>query len=136
MDISFAADPEVKLPVVITSRLPSHAFGQTAPLPAGAGGAPSYSDFPLPTFAPGPYPVPAPPGPYGFPVPNPSQYGNPGGNWPQQAAPFGFYAPSFPPSLNQQQMPAVVEHQPPPDYTSLYPPLHGNNSNTGLDEKK
>lgn len=141
VDIRFAVDPEVKLPVIITSRLSSHAFGQTGPLP-GAGGAPSYSDFPPPTFAPGPYPVPAPPGPYGYPAPNPTQYRHPVGNntnWPQQAAPYGFSIPAFPPSLDQQQVPTappLFEQQAPPDYSSLYPSVHGSYSNTGSGEKQ
>lgn len=136
VDISFAIDPEVKLPVVIASRLPSHSFGQTGPLPDGAGGGPSYSDFPPPTFAPGPYPIPGPPGPYGYPAPNPTQYGNT--SWPQQTAPYGFSAPAFPPSVDQQQLPTappLFEQQPPPNYSSLFPPVPGSNDQ-GSDEKK
>eukprot|EP00066_Takifugu_rubripes_P025105 XP_011614371.1 PREDICTED: arrestin domain-containing protein 3-like isoform X3 [Takifugu rubripes] len=142
VDISLAIDPEVKLPVVITSRLPSHGFGQAGPHPAGAGGAPGYSDFPPPAFAPGPYPVPAPPGAYGYPAPNPTPYGNTGGYntyWPQQPAPYGFPAPAFPSSIDQQPMPnapPLFQPQPPPDYGSLYPPVPGSYSDTGPPEKQ
>lgn len=140
MDISLAIDPDLKLPVVIMSRLPSH-FGQAGPHPAGAGGAPSYSDFPPPAFAPGPYPVPAPPGTYGYPAPNPTPYGNTGGYntyWPQQPAPYGFPAPAFPSSVDQQPMPnapPLFQPQPPPDYGSLYPTVPGSYSDTGPPEK-
>lgn len=139
MDISYALDPEVKLPVVITSRSLSHHSGQAGPHPAGAGGAPSYSDFPPPAFAPGPYPIPAPPGPYGYPAPNPAQYGNAGGynaQWPQQAVPYGFPSPAFPTPAHQQQMPTGPpgQQQAPPDYSALYPSLPG--SYTGSTEKQ
>uniref|UniRef100_A0A674N211 Arrestin C-terminal-like domain-containing protein n=1 Tax=Takifugu rubripes TaxID=31033 RepID=A0A674N211_TAKRU len=126
VDISLAIDPEVKLPVVITSRLPT----------------PGYSDFPPPAFAPGPYPVPAPPGAYGYPAPNPTPYGNTGGYntyWPQQPAPYGFPAPAFPSSIDQQPMPnapPLFQPQPPPDYGSLYPPVPGSYSDTGPPEKQ
>ncbi|TNM89759.1 hypothetical protein fugu_003993 [Takifugu bimaculatus] len=139
VDISLTIDPEVKLPVVITSRLPSHGFGQAVPHPAGA---PGYSDFPPPAFAPGPYPVPAPPGAYGYPAPNPTPYGNTGGYntyWPQQPAPYGFPAPAFPSSVDQQPMPnapPLFQPQPPPDYGSLYPPVPGSYSDTGPPEKQ
>lgn len=137
-----AIDPEVKLPVVITSRLPGHNFGQIGPYPPGAGGAPSYSDFPPSAFAPGPYPVPAPQGAYGYPAPNFTQYGNAGGSntqWPQQSAPYGFSAPVFPSSVDQQQMPIappLFQPQPPPSYGSLYPSVHGSYSSTGSAEKQ
>lgn len=137
LDISHALDPEVKLPVVVTSRLPSHHFGQTGPHPAGAGGAPSYSDFPPPTFPPGPFPTPPPPGAYGYPAPNPPQYGYPGGYttpWPQPVAPYGFSGPTFPPSADQQQMPTAppfFQQETPPGYSSLYPSVHGSYGNSG-----
>ena len=60
LDISFAFDPEVLLPVVILPPefLPGLQPGVTAsPYLAGATGGPSNSDFPPPTASSGPYPT-------------------------------------------------------------------------------
>ncbi|KAM9360773.1 arrestin domain-containing protein 3-like isoform 2-T2 [Symphorus nematophorus] len=82
LDISFAFDPEVVfLLIIVPSRFAAHH-------PAGAVGAPSYSDFPPPAFPPGAgpppapafptghYPAPAGPSAYGYPAPGPTQHAN------------------------------------------------------------
>ena len=78
LDISFAFDPEVRLPLVIVPSLsatlpPGEDFG---PYPAGAVGGPSYSNFPPPAFPTGSYGAPTAPGAYGYPAPGPTQPGN------------------------------------------------------------
>ncbi|XP_035514292.1 arrestin domain-containing protein 3-like [Morone saxatilis] len=102
LDISFATDPEVIFPLnIVPSGFANLHPGQAmGPYPAGAVGAPSYSDFPPPAFPTGPYPMPAGPGAYGYPAPNPTQQLNPtsGYNqWPQQPAPYGYPNAAFPP---------------------------------------
>lgn len=112
LDISFAIDPEVKLPVVI---VPSGSFSlqsgeAVGPYPAGAVGGPSYSDFPPPAFPGGPYPAPAAPGAYGYPAPNPAQLPYTSGfnnQWPQQVPPYNFSSAAYPPSWGQQQAPTA-----------------------------
>ncbi|KAG8012116.1 Arrestin domain-containing protein 3 [Nibea albiflora] len=140
LDISFAIDPEVVLPLMIvrsafTTLHPGEAMG---PYPAGPPGAPSYSDFPPPAFPAGPCPVPtgppylAPVGPdaNGYPAPYPAQQATSGFNnqWPQQVAPYGFPTAAFPPSSEQHQAPtAPPVFQPkeePPNYMSLFPSSH------------
>ncbi|CAJ1068526.1 arrestin domain-containing protein 3-like [Xyrichtys novacula] len=102
LDIKFAIDPEIVLPVVIAPvKLASHFNEAMGPYPAGPAVAPSYSDFPPPSFpmgpshvpagpsAPfppgqtqgpypalpsfGPYPAPTAPSAYGYPAPVPNQ---------------------------------------------------------------
>ncbi|XP_073322650.1 arrestin domain-containing protein 3-like [Pagrus major] len=132
LDISFAFDPEVKLPlVIIPSRFatlpPGETFGPypagavggpskndfpppavaMGPYPPGAVGAPSYSDFPPPAFPTGSYGVPTAPGAYGYPAPGPTQPGNTTSGYnnqlPQQAPPYSFPAAAFsPPSVQHQ----------------------------------
>ncbi|XP_070760907.1 arrestin domain-containing protein 3-like [Enoplosus armatus] len=141
LDIKFAFDPEVVFPLVIVP--PSFATFQPseamAPYPAGAVGAPSYSDFPPPAFPVGPYPVPTGPGAYGYPAPVPTQPAHiaSGYNyqWPQQAAPYGFSNPAFPPSSVQYQAPTAPPLFPQgeelPTYMSLYPPSNDTVGKTG-----
>ncbi|XP_073321584.1 arrestin domain-containing protein 3-like [Pagrus major] len=74
LDISFAFDPEVKLPlVIIPSRFatlpPGEAFG---PYPAGTVGGPSKSDLPPPAVAMGPSPAGAVGGPSKSDLPPPA----------------------------------------------------------------
>lgn len=121
LDIKFAIDPEVVLPVVVApATFASPRFHETmGPYSSGPPGAPSYSDFPPPSFPVGPYPVPggpsAPPqpgqafGPYPtmpvgtqgysqFPPPS-----FPAGPYPAPSAPgaYGYPAPA-PTQLNNQ----------------------------------
>uniref|UniRef100_A0A3B5MMB9 Arrestin C-terminal-like domain-containing protein n=1 Tax=Xiphophorus couchianus TaxID=32473 RepID=A0A3B5MMB9_9TELE len=61
LDISFAFDPEIIFPVVISH--PTLVFGANnsgpvGPYPAGSFGGPAYSNFPPPAMAVGPYPAP------------------------------------------------------------------------------
>ncbi|XP_054467183.1 arrestin domain-containing protein 3-like [Anoplopoma fimbria] len=143
LDISFAIDPKVLLPVVIvpsgfSTLQPGEAMG---PYPAGAFGAPSYSDFAPPAFPVGPYPVLAGSGPYGYPAPDPTQHANiPSGYdnpWPQQAAPYGF--PTAAPSSAQYQAPTAPplfqQGNVPPSYTSLFSPSQDFLGSTGSDQK-
>lgn len=139
LDISFTIDPEVRFPLVIVPRFAILQSGEAVgPYPAGAAGAPSYSDFPPPAFPVGP---PAP-GAYGYPAPDPTQLVNTSGynnQWPQQATPYGFSAAAFPPSLGQHQAPyapPLFQQGEPPTYMSLYPPSHDTYSSTGSDKEK
>ncbi|XP_042342507.1 arrestin domain-containing protein 3-like [Plectropomus leopardus] len=143
LDISFAFDPEVVFPLVIVppgfaALQPGEAMG---PYPAGAAGAPSYSDFPPPAFPVGPYPAPAGSGAYGNPALYPtlpanmtSGYNNP---WPQQAAPYGF--PTAASSTAQHQTPTAPplfqQADAPPSYASIFPPAQDTFSTTGSDKK-
>ncbi|XP_063752449.1 arrestin domain-containing protein 3-like [Eleginops maclovinus] len=129
LDISFAIDPTIKFPlVIIPSSLAALQSDQTVePYPAGAFGAPTYTDFPPTAFPPpafpppafplGPYPVLAGSGAYVYQAPDPSQYANMtsgyNNQWPQPAAPYGFLS-AAPPSFQQGI-------EPPPDM-SLFPP--------------
>ncbi|CAK6950119.1 arrestin domain-containing protein 3-like [Scomber scombrus] len=132
VDISFSIDPEVLFPVVIVpSRFLTHQpHGDFGPYPAGAVGAPSYSDFPAPAFPVGPYPVPSGSGAYGYPAAGPSQHANiaSGYNNPfqQQSAPYVFSSAAYPPSSMQHQAPTaptVLHHgEEPPSYMSVFPP--------------
>lgn len=129
LDIRFAVDPEVKLPVIIIPS-PSHQSGQAVG---------PYSDFAPSGFPAGPYPIPTPPGAYGYPAPTPTNTGGYNNQWPQQGTPYGFSAAAYPPSLVQNQTPTappVFQQELPPSYNSLYPSIHGNYSSTGSDEKK
>ncbi|TMS03967.1 Arrestin domain-containing protein 3 [Larimichthys crocea] len=142
LDISFAVDPEVVLPLVIVPSTfatlhPGEAMG---PYPAGPPGAPSYNDFPPPAFPAGPCPVPtgppylAPvgPGSYGYPAPYPAQQANAtsgfNNQWPQQVTPYGFQTAAFPPSSVQHQGPTAPpvfqQGEDPPNYMSLFPSSH------------
>lgn len=142
LDISFAIDPEVRFPLVIVPyRFATLQSGEAVgPYPAGAVGAPSYSDFPPPAFPAGPYPVPAAPGAYGYPAPDPTQHANTSdfnNQWPQQVTPYSFSAAAFPPSLVQHQAPTappLFQQVEPPTYTSLYPPFHDTYGRTGSDK--
>ncbi|XP_029019453.1 arrestin domain-containing protein 3-like [Betta splendens] len=85
LDISFATDPEVKLPVIILPysfpRGP-HPGLPTGPYPPGGFGAPANSDFPAPGAFAGPYPA--------FSGPNHSNYPPPGAfGGPYPAGGFG-----------------------------------------------
>ena len=164
MDISFAFDPEVRLPLVIVPSLsatlpPGEDFG---PYPPGAVGGPSKSDFPPPAVAMGPYPVGAmgapsyndfpPPyvvptasGAYGYPAPGPgpTQPGNTASSYnnqsPQQPPPYSFLPLAFPPPSVQYQGPTAPPHfqqgEDPPTYTSLYPPVPDTFVGNGSDKK-
>ncbi|KAM8761073.1 arrestin domain-containing protein 3-like [Acanthopagrus schlegelii] len=191
LDISFAFDPEVRLPLVIVPSLsatlpPGEDFGPypagavggpsksdfpppavaMGPYPAGAVGAPSYSDFPPPAVAMGPYPAgavgapsynyfpppafptgsygaPTAPGAYGYPAPGPTQPGNTAGGynnqWPQQAPPYSFLPPAFPPPSMEHQGPTAPpqfqQGEDLPTYTSLYPPVPDTLAGNGSDQK-
>uniref|UniRef100_A0A3B3TJQ3 Arrestin domain-containing protein 3-like n=1 Tax=Poecilia latipinna TaxID=48699 RepID=A0A3B3TJQ3_9TELE len=70
LDISFAFDPEIIFPVVISH--PTLVFGANntwpvGPYPVAAFGGPANSDFLPPAMAVGPYPAPPSSGPYGYP---------------------------------------------------------------------
>lgn len=81
------------------------------PSPAGAVGAPSYSDLPPPAFPGEPYHVPAGSGPYGYPATDPTQHVNItsayNNQWPQQATPNDFSTASFSASAEQYQAPTA-----------------------------
>ncbi|XP_076587325.1 arrestin domain-containing protein 3-like [Chaetodon auriga] len=144
LDISFAFDPEVVFPLFI---VPSHVAAlypgeAMGPYPAGATGAPSYSDFPAPAIPTGPYPVPAGPGPYGYPAPDPTQHASTASGsysqWPQPVAPCGYPAAAFPPPSVQHQAPSgppLFQQGAPPAYVSLFPPSHGTFEGAGSDHK-
>ncbi|XP_051278698.1 arrestin domain-containing protein 2, partial [Dicentrarchus labrax] len=142
LDISFAIDPEVVFPLnIVPSGFANLHPGQAmGPYPAGAVGAPSYSDFPPPAFPTGPYPMPTGPGTYGYPAPNPTQHLNPtsGYNqWPQQPAPYGYPNAAFPPVPYQAPTapPMFQQGEQPPNYMSLFPPSNGTFNTTGSDHK-
>ncbi len=129
LDISFAIDPEVKLPLVIVPSSFAALGVASGPYPAGAVGGPSYSDFPPPAFPTGPYPLPSGPNAYGYPALDPSQHANMtsgyNSQWPQQAPPCGFPSAAYPPSMVQPQVPVappVFKQEEPPAYTSISPP--------------
>ncbi|XP_044052624.1 arrestin domain-containing protein 3-like [Siniperca chuatsi] len=145
LDIKFAIDPEVVLPVIIVpssfaTLQPGEAVG---PYPAGAVGGPSYSDFPPPAFPVGPYPLPTGPGAYGYPAPDPTQPANTtsgyNNQWPQQAAPYGFPTAAFPSPSVQHQAPTAPplfqQGEELPTYTSLFPSSHDTFGRTGSDPK-
>lgn len=169
LDISFAFDPEVRLPLVIVPSLsatlpPGEDFGPyppgavggpsksdfpppavaMSPYPAVAVGAPSYNDFPPPAIPTGPYGVHTAPGAYGYPAPGPTQPGNTASGynnqWPQQAPPYSFLPPAFPPPSVQHQGPTAPPHfqqgEDLPTYTSLYPPVPDTFTGNGSDKKK
>lgn len=116
LDISFAFDPEVILPVVITPlKLTSNQFGAGAgPYPGGFAGGPSYSDFPAPGY-PQPYPGQQP-GESGY----SSQY-------PQQVPQYGFASAAYPPPMGQHPGPTAPptfqQEEQAPSYASLYPSI-------------
>ncbi|XP_062274019.1 arrestin domain-containing protein 3-like [Scomber scombrus] len=132
VDISFSIDPEVLFPVVIvpSNFLTHQPHGDFGPYPAGAVGAPRFSDFPAPAFPVGPYPVPSGSGAYGYPAPGPSQHANIASGYnnpfPPQSAPYGFSSAAYPPSSMQYQAPTaptVLHHgEEPPSYMSVFPP--------------
>uniref|UniRef100_A0A3B4ZLJ6 Arrestin domain-containing protein 3-like n=1 Tax=Stegastes partitus TaxID=144197 RepID=A0A3B4ZLJ6_9TELE len=127
VDISFAFDPEVVLPLVV---VPSSVIAFQAGEPMG----PSYSDFPPPAFPMGPNPVPAGPGAFQYP-PDPTQQVTSGYNnqWPQQTTPYGFAAAAFPPAAYPPPSvqppvpgapPLLPQGEVPPSYMALYPSAH------------
>ncbi|XP_068461104.1 arrestin domain-containing protein 3-like [Clinocottus analis] len=127
LDISFAIDPKVVFPLVI---VPSGAAalqpGEAAgPYPAGAFGAPSYSDFPPPAFPIGPYPVPAGSGAFGYPAPpvpgGSGAFGYPAAPVPEGPGTFGYPAAPVPAVSGAFGYPAAPEGEP-PSYLSLYSP--------------
>ncbi|XP_041643929.1 arrestin domain-containing protein 3-like [Cheilinus undulatus] len=160
LDISFAIDPEVLLPVIVyPPAYASHKYDEAmGPHPAGPAGA-SYSDFPPPAFSTGPYPVPVgpgapfqpgpypagavgapgysnfpPPGPYPAPT-APVAYGYPApiqpapttsgfsNQWPQQVPPYGYPPAAFQPQApTAPPQPQLQEGENPPNYASLFPP--------------
>ncbi|XP_074525370.1 arrestin domain-containing protein 3-like [Halichoeres trimaculatus] len=139
LDIKFAIDPEVVLPLVIgPAKFASKGFdGTMGPYATGPIGAPSNSDFPPPSFPMGSYSVPggpsAPPQPgqaFGaypagaFGAPGYSQFpppSFPAGPYPAPTAPgaYGYPAPDPSQPNNQWQQQA-----PPYGYpTAPFPPL-------------
>ncbi|KAK2902228.1 arrestin domain-containing protein 3-like [Channa argus] len=140
LDISFAIDPVVLFPLVIVppSLAASQADEAVGPYPAGAVGAPSYSDFPPPAFPVGPYPAPTGSGTYGYPAPGPNQHMDISGyknQWAQQATPYGFSTTAFTAPSVQVPAPTVPplfqQGEEPPSYMSLFPTSQDNLSSSG-----
>ena len=108
------------------------------PYPAGAVWAPSYSDIPPPAFPTGSYNLPTAPGAYGFPVPGPTQPGNPASvhnnQWPQQVPSYSFPATASPPPSVQHQGPTLFLPDP-PAYSSLYPSVPDTFGSSGSDKR-
>lgn len=116
LDISFAFDPEVELPLVIMPLgFASHQSGAVAGLhPGGFSGAPSYNDFPPP----------------GYPQSYPGQQASSSGyssQWPQQVPQYGFASAAYPPSMGQHYGPTAPptfqQEGQTPSYPSLYPSI-------------
>ncbi|KAM9360771.1 arrestin domain-containing protein 3-like [Symphorus nematophorus] len=112
LDIKFAIDPEVVFPLlIVSSSSATHHPGQAVgPHPAGAVGAPSYSDFPpgvgpapAPAFPTGPYP--APPNPGAAPAPAPVY---PTGPYPVPAGPGAAPAPAPAPAYPTGPYPGPI----------------------------
>uniref|UniRef100_A0A3Q3VW70 Arrestin C-terminal-like domain-containing protein n=1 Tax=Mola mola TaxID=94237 RepID=A0A3Q3VW70_MOLML len=124
LDISFAIDPEVRLPLVIV------------PLRLS-----SLHDFPPPAFPAGPFPVPTASGAFGYPGPAPTQHANTSGynnQWPQEVTPYGFPAAAYPPSVGPHQPPTappLFQQGEPPNYASLYPSPHEIHGSTSENTK-
>lgn len=116
LDISFAFDPEVELPLVIMPlKCASQPFGAvTGPNPGGFAGAPSYSDFPPPVY------------PLSYPGQQPDFSGY-SSQYPQQVPQYGFGAAVYPPPMGQPQGPTAPptfqQDDQAPSYASLYPSL-------------
>ncbi|KAM4745821.1 uncharacterized protein FYW61_015661 [Anableps anableps] len=138
LDISFAFDPEIIFPVVI-SHPTLMGSGPVGPYPAGAFGGPANSDFPPPAMAVGPYPAPPPSGPYGYPgaqspsapppayPSNPQVYCGPPGAYPAQPPPM-YGAHNNPVSQGPSPYGApfsssTIPHPPPGDPAFHVPPL-------------
>ncbi|KAK2902227.1 hypothetical protein Q8A73_011973 [Channa argus] len=139
LDISFAIDPVVLFPLVIVppSLAASQADEAVGPYPAGAVGAPSYSDLPPPAFPVGPYPAPTGSGTYGYPAPGPNQHMDISGyknQWAQQATPYGFSTTAFTAPSVQVPAPTVPplfqQGEEPPSYMSLFPTSQDNLSSS------
>ncbi|XP_075899983.1 arrestin domain-containing protein 3-like [Nelusetta ayraudi] len=116
LDISFAFDPEVELPLVVMPLgFASHQSGAVAgPHPGGFSGAPSYNDFPPP----------------GYPQSYPGQQASSSGyssQWPQQVPQYGFASAAYPPSMGQHYGPTAPptfqQEGQTPSYPSLYPSI-------------
>ncbi|XP_017161954.1 arrestin domain-containing protein 3-like [Poecilia reticulata] len=109
LDISFAFDPEIIFPVLISH--PTLVFGANnsgpvGPYPVAAFGGPANSDFLPPAMAVGPYPAPPFSGPYGYP---------------------GAQSPSAPPPAYPSNPQAY--YGPPGPYGPQPPPIYGAHSN-------
>lgn len=148
LDISFAVDPEVALPLIIAARGAIALYGQNGfPNAAGALSGPSSNDFPPPFTSPFPAPT-GPPNAYGYPPPGPYPNPNmpaagyynpvPGYNnpMPPQAVPYGYPAAPYMPYPMQPQANTInnqfPQNQAPPTYMSLYPP---SQSETDMEKK-
>lgn len=144
LDISFAVDPEVVLPLLIVGRGATAQHGQHG-FPNTPGGVSGPCDFP----APFPSSYPAPPGPPNVyplpgPYPNPNMPGAgfynpvPGYNYPMppQGVPYGYPAAPYMPYPMQTQVNTInsqfPQNQAPPAYMSIYPPAQ---SGTDMDKK-
>lgn len=135
MDISFAADPEVVLPLIITAPGAIVQHGQHG-FPNWPVGGPSSSDFPPPFTTPYPAPV-GPTNAYAYPTPgtNPCPNMPIGGcfnpvpsynnQMPLQTVPYGYPQAPFIPYPVQPQANTIKAQfsldQEPPSYMSLYP---------------
>ncbi|XP_071338760.1 arrestin domain-containing protein 2-like isoform X2 [Trachinotus anak] len=138
LDISFAFDPEVNLPVLI---LPpdlapgTQPGGAAGPYPAGATGGPSNSDFPSPARSMGPHPASPHSGSYAYPgapsysAPGPAYPANPPmyaalpDVYPTQPAHNGGYNNPVPyGSLYSSSSSTSVLHPPPTAPAFLPPP--------------
>lgn len=120
LDISFAIDPEVELPLAITPlKCASHQFGAVAgPNPGGFPGAPSYNDFPPPGY------------PQSYPGQQPGLSGY-SSQYPQQVPQYGFGSAVYPPPMGQHlgptAPPTYQQEGQAPSYNSLYPSIQDKN---------
>ncbi|XP_047236259.1 arrestin domain-containing protein 3 isoform X2 [Girardinichthys multiradiatus] len=119
LDISFAFDPEIIFPVVISQ--PTLMFGaqNSGNVGPGAFGGPTNSDFPPPAMAIGPYPAPPPSGAYPpQPPPMHGSYNNP---VPQGPSPCGSSYSSSSSVLHPP--PAAPAFHMPPSGLQVQPPF-------------
>ncbi|XP_037536418.1 arrestin domain-containing protein 3 [Nematolebias whitei] len=133
LDISFAFDPEVLLPVLIVPPkcVPGSQGNLVGPHPVGAFGGQCNSDFPPPAVPGGPYPAYQPPGSYGYPgVQSPSAQpvnpqmlaGSPGVYPPQPPLMYGGYSNPMPHVPSPFGSPSYVPYPPPPPSAFNLPP--------------
>lgn len=138
LDISFAFDPEVELPLVVVpaSWIALQLSEDMGPSLPGAAGAPSYSDFPPQALPVGLNPVPMDSGPPHYPAPDPAQYTTaasaPHDQWPQSPMFSGFStdqhpAPTAPPAFEMEEDP--------PSYESIFLPSSDPLGRSGSNQK-
>lgn len=137
LDISFAFDPEVVLPVLIVPPkcAPGSQNNLVGPYPVGAFVGQYNSDFPPPAVPGVPYPAYQPPGSYGYPgvqspSAQPSEYpvnpqmlaGPPGVYPPQPPLMYGGYSNPVPQMPSPYGSPSNVPYPPPPPPAFNLPP--------------